>query len=387
MEKVKIAVIGCGNIGVTHISYLLNHEVEGAELAAVCDINPNKLKNVQEQYGDGFKFYPTLDSVLADDEIDAVIIGTPHFEHPGMVIQTLRAGKHVLSEKPAGVYTKKVREMIEESEKYPELTFAVMYNQRKNPTYQKAKDLVESGVIGEIRRTNWIATEWYRSQSYYNSGGWRATWKGEGGGVLLNQNPHNLDIWQWICGMPKRVFGFAYFGKHRDVEVETEVTAYVEYPNGGTGVFVTTTTETPGTDRFEIVGSQGKIVIENKQLKLWRSVVDEVEFNAAYTGGFGEPEIWQIEVPTEFDADNGHRLNVQNFVNHIRFDEELISPGKEGINGLTISNAIHLSAWEGRWVDLPIDEDLFLTRLQEHIDSSQEKETEERVLDTTNTFR
>lgn len=386
MEKVRIGIVGVGNIGSFHMRNVLGGELENAELVALCDINPEKLAKVAEQYGDRFKLYDHVDKLLADDQVDAIIISTPHYDHPVIAIQGLRAGKHVLVEKPAGVYTKKVREMIEESQKHPELTLALVYNQRMNPTYQKAKELVESGQIGELRRTNWIITNWYRSQSYYNSGGWRATWKGEGGGVLLNQDPHQLDLWQWICGMPQRIYSFAYNGKRRDVEVETEVTAYCEYANGATGVFVTTTTETPGTNRFEIVGSQGKIVIEDEQLKFWRTVMDEAEWNATYTGGFGEPEVWEIKIPVEFDGNTGHLRATQNFVNNILFGEKLLAPATDGIYGLSISNAIHLSSWLERWVDLPIDEDLFLEELNKRIATSKDKEVEEKVLNTENTY-
>ncbi|BBI26323.1 Gfo/Idh/MocA family oxidoreductase [Enterococcus faecium] len=194
METVKIGIVGVGNIGSFHMRNVLGGELKNAELVALCDSNPEKLDRIQEQYGDQFKLYDDVDNLLADPEVDAIIISTPHYDHPVIAIKGLQAGKHVLVEKPAGVYTKKVREMIEESEKHPELSLSLVYNQRMNPTYQKAKELVESGQIGELRRTNWIITNWYRSQSYYNSGGWRATWKGEGGGVLLNQDPHQLDL-------------------------------------------------------------------------------------------------------------------------------------------------------------------------------------------------
>lgn len=386
MSDVRIAIIGVGNIGNLHASYLVEKKIKNAKLVAFCDVNSEKLKLAEVKYGSDFKFYPSVEQVLTDSEIDAVIISTPHYDHPVIAIAAMKAGKHVLSEKPAGVYTKKVREMIEEAQKHPELTFSLMYNQRMNPTYQKAKELVEAGELGELRRSNWIITNWYRSQSYYNSGGWRATWAGEGGGVLLNQDPHQLDLWQWICGMPQRVMGFAYFGKRRNVEVETEVTAYVEYENGATGVFVTTTTETPGTNRFEIVGSKGKIVIEDNQMKFWRLRVDEAEWNATYLGGFGEPEVWEIKVPTVFDDSTGHPKVVQNFVNNILFGEILLAPGVEGISGLMISNAIHLSAWQNRWIDLPINEDIFYEELQKRVNTSKVKKVTEKVLDTENTY-
>ncbi|WP_071130804.1 Gfo/Idh/MocA family protein [Enterococcus timonensis] len=386
MGKVRIAIIGVGNIGSLHASYLSEHKIEHAEIVAFCDTNPKKLEIAKNKFGAQYIFYSSAEKLLTNPEIDAVIISTPHYDHPILAIEALKAGKHVLIEKPAGVFTKNVREMIEESNRNPELTFSLMYNQRMNPTYQKAKELVEAGQLGELRRTNWIITNWYRSQSYYDSSNWRATWAGEGGGVLLNQDPHQLDLWQWICGMPTRVMGFAYFGKRRNVEVETEVTAYAEYKNGATGIFVTTTTETPGTNRFEIVGSQGKIVIENDQLKFWRTVIDETEWNDTYTGGFGEPEVWEIKIPVLFDGTTGHRKVVQNFVNNILFDEPLLAPASDGIYGLSISNAIHLSAWKQRWVDLPIDEEEFLQELKNRIGSSKKKKGNEKILDTKNTY-
>lgn len=385
LDTVRIAVIGIGNIGNLHAGYLSRNEIKGGQLVAICDTNPQKLAAAQAKYGDAYAYYDTDEAVLAAADVDAVIIATPHYFHPTIAIAAMKAGKHVLSEKPAGVYTKQVREEIEEAQKHPELTFGLMYNQRMNPIYQKARELVQTGEIGELRRTNWIITNWYRSQSYYDSGGWRATWAGEGGGVLLNQDPHQLDLWQWICGMPKRVMGFAYNGKRRNVEVETEVTAYVEYENGATGVFVTTTTETPGTNRFEIVGSKGKIVIENDELHFWQNRVDERDWNANYKGGFGAPEVWEIKIPVQAN-NNGHPKIVQNFVDHILHGVELLAPATDGIYGLSISNAIHLSAWEGRWVDLPIDEDLFLKDLKARIATSKLKTGDDQVLDTKGTY-
>lgn len=385
MAKLRIGIIGVGNIGSLHASYLAPGKIANAELVALCDIDPQKLA-AAERFGSQYKQYATSDELLQDPDVDAVIISTPHYFHPIIAQAAMQAGKHVLSEKPAGVYTQSVREAIEESKRHPELTYALMYNQRMNPVYQKAREIVQSGQLGELRRTNWIITDWYRSQSYYNSGGWRATWAGEGGGVLLNQDPHQLDLWQWICGMPKRVMGFAYFGKRREVEVETEVTAYVEYANGATGVFVTTTTETPGTNRFEIVGSKGKIVIEDHKLRWWQSEVDEAQWNATYTGGFGEPPCHEVPLEVPFDGDSGHQQVVQNFVNHILFDEPLMSPASDGIYGLSISNAIHLSAWQKRWVDLPIDEAMFLKELKARIATSKVKQTHSVTLDTKGTY-
>ena len=278
-------------------------------------------------------------------------------------------GLHVLSEKPAGVYTKNVREMNEAAVK-SEKVFSMMFNQRTNPLYQKVRELILSGELGEIKRTNWIITNWYRSQSYYDSGGWRATWAGEGGGVMINQSPHQLDLWQWTTGlMPSRVRAFSGFGKYHDIEVEDDVTAYVEYENGATGLFVTSTGEAPGTNRFEVAGDRGKIVVEDGKLTFWRLRQSEREFNREYQGGFGEPECWEIDIPV-YGKSSDHLGIMRNWVNAILHGEELLAPGEEGIKSLAISNAVYLSSWTDQWVDMPIDEDLYYEKLQEKIKES-----------------
>lgn len=240
MDKVRFGIIGVGNMGRSHAFSLLN-EVKGAELTAVCDISPERLEWAAEQLPEHVLRFGTSEELFKSGSVDAVLISTPHYDHPPLAIEALKHNLHVLIEKPAGVFTKAVQEMNDAAAQ-SDRKFGIMYNQRTNPLYQKLKDLITSGELGEIRRTNWIITDWYRSQSYYNSGGWRATWAGEGGGVLLNRDPHQLDLWQWTTGMmPKRVRAFCQFGKYRDIEVEDDVTAYVEYENGATGLFITTT--------------------------------------------------------------------------------------------------------------------------------------------------
>ena len=261
----------------------------------------------------------------------------------------------------------------------------MMFNQRPNPLYQKVKDLIDSGELGELRRSNWIITNWYRSQSYYNSGGWRATWKGEGGGVLLNQDPHQLDLWQWLVGMPVRMRAFCQFGKHRDIEVENDVTAYAEYANGATGVFITTTAEAPGTNRLEITGDRGKVVVEEGRLRFWRLRESEPEFNARWQNGFGEPECWEVIIPTPPESSE-HHVVTANFCDAVLHGKPLIAPGTDGIRGLTLSNAMHLSTWTDDWVNLPFDEALFKKLLDERIATSVEKQVESKTLDASGTW-
>lgn len=369
MEKVRIGIIGIGNMGSSHAKELAKGSVPGGELAAVCDINHDRLKWAKKTLGENVSLYEDPQALISSEDIDAVFIATPHYDHPPLAINAFEKGLHVLIEKPAGVYTKQVREMNDAALKSNKV-FGIMYNQRTNPLYQKLRDLIKSGELGELRRTNWIVTNWYRSQSYYNSGGWRATWSGEGGGVLLNQDPHQLDLWQWTCGLPKRVMAFMSFGKYHDIEVEDDVTAYVEYENGATGVFVTTTADTPGTNRFEVTGDCGKIVIENDNLTFWRNRIPERQFNREYTGGFGQPECWKCEIP--ITGQNTQHVGIlKNWVSAIINGTELLAPGLEGINGLQISNAMHLSAWTGQWADIPVDEELYVQLLQERIKNSK----------------
>ena len=280
----------------------------------------------------------------------------------------------MLSEKPAGVYTKQVREMNEAAAK-TDRVFGLMFNQRTNPLYQKVKSLIDTGELGEITRVNWIITDWFRTQSYYDSGSWRATWGGEGGGVLLNQDPHQLDLLQWLCGMPSKVTAFCSYGKFHNIEVEDDVTAYLEYPNGATGVFVTSTGDAPGTNRLEISGDRGKIIIENDKLKYIRNVGSVKEFLQTAKGGFEQPERWNVEIPIHGSAPQ-HVGICNDFCSAVLHGTPLLAPGEEGINGLTISNAIHLSSWLGKTVELPLDEELFYNLLQEKIKNSRFKKPE-----------
>lgn len=353
-------------MGKGHAQYLIEGQVKGAVLAAVSDVRPECLISAKENWGEQLHAYESASEMFRSGEIDGVLLCTPHYEHPKQAIEALQAGLHVLVEKPAGVYTKQVREMNEAAAASGRV-FGIMYNQRTNPLYAKLKDLISSGELGEIRRTNWIITNWYRPQAYYNSGGWRATWAGEGGGVLINQDPHQLDLWQWTTGlMPKRVRAFCGFGKHRDIEVENDVTAYVEYENGATGVFVTSTYECPGTNRFEISGDRGKIVIENDRMTFWRLRQLESEFNRTNTESFAQPECWRFDIPI-VPGGAQHKEITQDWTNAIMHGTPLLAPGEEGIKGLTISNAMQLSTWIDDWVELPIDEDLYYEKLQEQI--------------------
>ncbi len=386
MDTVRIGIIGTGGMGSHHAGYLHAGDVPNAKLTAVCDINPARLEWARENLGAEVQTFPDAEELFAAQVVDAVLIATPHYDHPPLAVRAFENGLHVLSEKPAGVYTRQVREMNEAAAKSGKV-FAIMFNQRTLGVHRKMKELVETGELGPIQRTNWIITSWFRCQSYYDSGGWRATWSGEGGGVLINQCPHNLDLWQWICGIPTRVRAFCGFGKYHKIEVEDEVTAYVEYANGGTGVFITTTGEAPGTNRFEIIGDRGKLVLEGGQLAFWRATDSVNKFLKESKSGFASPEFWKCEVPMPREG-GGHVGITKNWVQAIREGTPLLGSGAEGINSLEISNAMLLSAWTDAWVDIPVDEDLFYNKLQEQIaaSSSQKDAAKDKAMDVQGTF-
>jgi predicted dehydrogenase len=386
MGKIRIGIIGIGNMGSAHAKYIFEGEVPGGELVAVCDTNPERLRWAREVFGDSIKLFDNSNALFESKCVDAIMIATPHYDHSPLAIKGFQHGLHVLIEKPAGVYTKQVREMNEVAQRSGKV-FGIMYNQRTNPVYQKLRDLVQSGETGPLKRIIWIITNWYRPQSYYDSGGWRATWAGEGGGVLLNQDPHQLDLWQWMFGVPKRVRAFCAFGKFHNIEVEDDVTAYMEYENGVTGVFVTTTGEYPGTNRLEVSADRGKIVVEDARLTFWRLRVSEREFNRTHRVGFGAPEVWECDVPIH-GVETAHKGITRNWVDAILKGTPLLAPGFEGINGLQMSNAMHLSSWLDQWVKIPVDENLFYEKLQEKIKTSTFKKEAEgnKVLDVKGTF-
>lgn len=370
MNKLRVAVIGIGNMGSAHAKHIADGCVKDMQLTAVCDIDPAKLDWAKEKLPDVTQ-YTDCHKLLDDHICDAIVIATPHYDHPVIAIEAFKKGYHVLSEKPAGVYTKKVREMNEAARKSGK-TFALMYNQRTNPLYQKVREMVQGGVIGVPKRLVWIITNWYRTQAYYDSGAWRATWAGEGGGVLLNQCPHNLDLWQWIFGMPKSITAKCSVGKYHDIEVEDDVTITAEYENGASACFITTTGEFPGTNRLEISGDRGKVVIEGKEMTFYKLEIPERTVNATSKKSFDKIP-FTVEKTVVEDSGTAHVGILQNFTNHILYGEALISSGYEGINGLTISNAAFLSDWLGKEINLPMDEDLFYTLLQERIKTSKHK--------------
>ncbi|MDR2178038.1 MAG: Gfo/Idh/MocA family oxidoreductase [Treponema sp.] len=385
MDRVKLGVIGIGNMGSAHVKTVFDGMIPGMELKAVADRLPARREWAKNLLPPGFPVFEDGLGLIKSGLVDAALIAVPHYQHPPLAIEAFRAGLHVLCEKPAGVYTKQVREMNKAADESG-LVFAMMFNQRTNSYFRKMRELVQSGSLGAIKRTSWIITNWYRPQAYYDSGDWRATWSGEGGGVLLNQCPHNLDLFQWICGMPSSVRAFCHNGKWHNIEVEDDVTAYLEYPNGATGTFITSTADAPGTNRFEITLEWGKLVNEdNTSLTLYRLDQNEREFNRRAAGGFSAPGVTVEKIVTD-GSNEQHKGILKAFAGCILRGEPLVAEGKEGIEGLTLSNAMHLSSWLETTVRIPFDEDLFLEELNKRRAASKQKKGTGTVFDTGKSY-
>lgn len=349
MEPVNIAVIGVGNMGTFHLGNIAKEPK--ARLTAVCDIVPERAQAAAQKYG--VKAYTSSDQLLADRPCDAVLIATPHYFHTTIGIAALQQGYHVLVEKPISVHKADCERLIA-AHTDPNLVFSAMFQMRTDPHYQKIRQLVQGGELGELTRINWIITDWFRPESYYASGGWRATWKGEGGGVLLNQCPHNLDQMWWIFGMPLRVHGHCELGRWHQIEVEDQVTAYLEYPGKCTGVFIASTGEAPGSNRLEVAGDRGKLVFENGKLSYTRNETPTSVFTRTTRGMFTRPEIWEIDIPIH-GVGGQHAEILGNFLDAIQTGAPLIAPAKEGIFSVELGNAMLQSGLTHQPAEIPLD--------------------------------
>ncbi len=366
MNKVRLGIIGLGNIGKHHCGYLLDGKISRAELTAACSVVPAELEmyrgRIPNLFTDGHE-------MIQSGKCDALIVATPHFQHTTLGIAALEAGLHTMIEKPISAHKADAERLIACAKKHPKQVFAGMFQMRVEPRYAKIQKLIQTGELGSIVRINWIITDWFRTEAYYASGGWRATWKGEGGGVLLNQCLHQLDMLQWLCGMPSRVRGFCQLGRFHNIEVEDNVTCYLEWAQGATGVFISSTGEAPGTNRFEIVGTRGKLVLENDQLTFTRNDADMIEFSQSAKSGFAKPEVWNAEIPFA-DAGNAHATIMQNFVDAILDGTPLIAPGEQGMGSVELANVLLYSSLLESPVQLPLDGAAWEHKLNELIAGS-----------------
>ena len=367
MNSLRLGIVGLGNMGAQHYRSITQQFVKGAEVTAVCDLDPNRLSNVSPgiaRFSDGLKM---IESGL----IEALLIATPHYDHSTIGEAALKNGLHLLVEKPIAVHKNACQELIKAYEQRPrkEQVFCAMFNQRTDPRYQRIREMIGNGELGNLRRMSWIITNWFRPDIYYRSGGWRATWRGEGGGVLLNQCPHQLDLLWWLFGTPTEVWAQCRFGQWHDIEVEDDVTALLTYKNGATCSFITTTGETPGTNRLEIVAENGTVIADENGLHLRKNSVPISEFCQNTEQPFGKPTVEEIKIP--IDGKGGqHREILQNFVDNILDQTPLLAPAIEGIHSVELANAMLLSTFENQSVPMPLDGDNYWRHLEQRIANS-----------------
>ena len=374
MDKVRIGIIGMGNMGRFHANDLLDGKVPRGELAAVGSTSPHKLEEYKEK---GVQIFGSGEEMIASGAIDALLIATPHYQHTSLGVAALEAGLNIMVEKPISAHKADAERLIAAAAARPDQVFGAMFQLRVEPRYQKIRELVQGGELGDLVRVLWIMTDWFRSEAYFQSGGWRATWKGEGGGVLLNQCLHQLDAMQWITGMPSQVRSHVGIGKWHDIEVEDDVTCYMKFANGASGAFITSSGETPGSNRFEIAGTKGRLILENDTLTLTRNEVPSDEWCKTSKIGFQKPETTVEEIPIP-GADAAHATLMTNFVNAILDGEALIAPGVEGLGSVELANVMVYSGLLNESVDLPMDGAAWEAKLNELIaNSTHEKKVVE----------
>ena len=387
MEKVRIGIIGVGNMGSAHITNVQN--VPEAVLAAICDRDKERADKMAKIAPKDCRVFYSADELLNSGTIDAVIIAVPHYDHTPIAIQAFEKGIHVLCEKPVAVTKSLAQKMIDAHAKHPELRFGLMFNQRTRQAHRKIKQMIDNGEFGRIVRVNWTVTDWFRSQSYYDSGSWRATWAGEGGGVLLNQCPHHLDLFQWFFGLPVKVRSTVSIGKYHEIEVEDDVNTYCEFADGSTGNFITSTGEFPGTNRLEISGTRGRMVFEDGVIRFKRTEVDVNEFCRTTPESFPFMDMWEVVVPTR--KENGHEPQdvIEAFVKAVLDPKaELVARGEEGIRSVEFGNAMLYSGLKGEEVSIPMDTEKFDAMLHELIKDSkfQKKAVKAAIVDMGNSF-
>lgn len=385
MDKIKLGIIGMGNMGTGHFQNIINGKTELVELTCVCDIAAERLEWCRNNLPEGVKIFDNATDMMKSGLADSVLIAVPHYDHPKLAIEAFSLGLNVYNEKPAGVYTKQALEMNEAAEKSGKV-FSMGFNQRTRPYFQKVRELVQSGQLGHVKKVIWIVTDWYRPQAYHDSCAWRSSWKGEGGGTIMNQNPHNIDLFQWMFGMPDEVWADCSYGKYYDIEVDDDVTAMFKYKNGTVGIYTTSTGETPGTNRLEISCDMGKIVCEDGKITFFRNVKSEREFNAEFDGVFGRPEVWKCEIPVETRQKPEHAFLLDNFAAAVLRGEKLIAPGVDGIDEMLLANAIYYSDWLGnKWISTKdFDHEGYYNALCEKIAKSTyvKKEVKQKTVNT-----
>ena len=358
MSAVRIGIVGLGNIGQQHAKLLSGGAIEGAELSAVCG------RGGGQGAPFGVPCFPDHQALLDSGLVDAVLIATPTQSHPEIGLAALKRGLHVLMEKPLAMSIGEAQGLVSAAPEHSR--FAVMLNQRFHPAYARIKGLLDEGRLGPLQRFAWTMTGWYRPDVYYKVSKWRGTWPGEGGGLLINQCIHNLDVLQWLVGMPSEVFAVAGFGKYHEIDVEDEVTATLRFEGGLTGTVTASSGEAPGINQLDLVGDLGTLRFDGERVRLYASAQSVADHCANTLDMFGMPEFTEHPIQPAEPVDQ-HGAVLRNFVHAIARGEPLATPAAAGLPSIELANAMLLSAWRGQAVALPLDAAAYELALQRKI--------------------
>ena len=365
MEKIRAAVVGFGGMGRQYVQMLDNGEIDGMVLAGVCCRNEKGQNEIRTAYP-GVSVYPNVEAMFGCiDEFDAAVVVTPHATHVEIGKMAAAAGKHILLDKPAGISTKEVKELLDAAERAG-VSLGMIFNTRMNRVFFRAKEMIERGELGRLNRAVWISNIWFRTPAYHNSASWRSTWAGEHGGLLINQSQHFLDVWQWLFGMPDHVLATVECGKYSDITVDDSMDVQFFYDNGLHGPFIASSGAYPGVNRLEIWGTKGRLCIEDSSRILFdENVVPTDEFSSRNQEIYGMPEHHAREITVEKKGAEGYQKIFQTFTDHLRYGEPLLATGEDGLRGVMIANGAYLSSWLKKKVDFPIDDERYAAMLEE----------------------
>ena len=370
MQQVRMVLIGFGGMGRKYAAMLRDKEVEGMVLVGVCCRNAPGQQLLREEYP-GVAIYRDVEDTLAHaGDFDAALIVTPHTSHVQIARRMVAAGKHILLDKPAGVYARDVRALVDQA-RTAGVSFGMMFNTRANAAFGKARELLQAGAVGTPVRAVWVCNTWFRTPAYHQSSPWRSSWLGERGGLLINQSQHYLDIWQWLLGAPDGVYADLSFGRYAPITVDDAVDMQLYYDNGLHGTYISSTGENPGANRLEIWGEKGRLCVEDTaRLFLDENEMTTTEYAAVNREIYGKLGHHSREIPVQANPEV-YQTILQNFCDHLRRGVPLIADGEDGLRTVELTNAAYVSVWQERKVRLPVDPAVYEELLQKRMEEEQ----------------
>lgn len=367
---IRTAIIGVGVMGKKYAEMITAGRVRNMYLSAVVarrDSIQEWAEGLTNTNGVKPKVYTSANDLFNNpDEYDAVLIVTPHRTHPDFARRAFQQGKHVICDKPAGITIGQAVQMAKDA-KAADRIYGMIFHQRRYPKYNKIKEMLEAKELGDLSRIMLVNSRYFRTASYHRSGSWRSSWCGEGGGALINQGAHILDIWQWLFGMPNEIYADIPFGKYNSFMVDDEATIHMRYKDDMTAVFMLTTGEAIWEERLEIIGSKGKILLENDTLHIWRYSSDSNEYIKTQQVTSRENMECLEEIIQFEKAEEPYVQMLENFADAVISNDAsiLTASGESAVNQMMLTNAAYYSAWKGCRVQLPLNAEDYEKALEE----------------------